>query len=85
MKNNKSKKFSFENILDNNRFLMILSFIIAFGLWVWVAIDKSPEIQTVITDVPVKINLENSIPQQLGLQIFGESEFTVDVTVTGKK
>ncbi len=85
MKNNKNKKFSFENILDNNRFLMILSFVIAFGLWVWVAIDKSPEIQTVITDVPVKINLENSIPQQLGLQIFGESEFTVDVTVTGKK
>lgn len=85
MKNKNSKKFSFENILDNNRFLMVVSFIIALGLWVWVAIDKSPEIQTVITNVPVKINLENSIPQQLGLQIFGKSEFTVDVTVTGKK
>ena len=84
MKNN-VKKFSLENLLNNNRFLMLLSFIIALGLWVWVAIDKSPEIQTVITNVPVKINLENSIPQQLGLQIFGESEFTVDVTVTGKK
>ncbi len=84
MKNN-IKKFSLENLLNNNRFLMVVSFIIALGLWVWVAIDKSPEIQTVITNVPVKINLENSIPQQLGLQIFGESEFTVDVTVTGKK
>ena len=84
MKNN-IKKFSLESLLNNNRFLMVVSFIIALGLWVWVAIDKSPEIQTVITNVPVKINLENSIPQQLGLQIFGESEFTVDVTVTGKK
>lgn len=84
MKSN-SKKFSLESLLNNNRFLMVVSFIIALGLWVWVAIDKSPEIQTVITNVPVKINLENSIPQQLGLQIFGESEFTVDVTVTGKK
>ncbi len=84
MKNN-SKKFSLESLLNNNRFLMVVSFIIALGLWVWVAIDKSPEIQTVITNVPVKINLENSIPHQLGLQIFGESEFTVDVTVTGKK
>ncbi len=84
MKNN-SKKFSLESLLNNNRFLMVVSFIIALGLWIWVAIDKSPEIQTVITNVPVKINLENSIPQQLGLQIFGESEFTVDVTVTGKK
>ena len=84
MKNN-IKKFSLESLLNNNRFLMVVSFIIALGLWVWVAIDKSPEIQTVITNVPVKINLENSNPQQLGLQIFGESEFTVDVTVTGKK
>lgn len=85
MKNKNNQKFSLENILNNNRFLMVLSFLIAFGLWIWVAIDKSPEIQTVITNVPVKINLENSIPQQLGLQIFGESEFAVDVTVTGKK
>ena len=84
MKKNKSK-FSLENLLKNNRFLMFLSFLIALVLWLWVAIDKSPEIQTVITNVPVKINLENSIPQQLGLQIFGKSEFTVDVTVTGKK
>lgn len=84
MKNNKGK-FSFENILNNNRFLMIVSLIIAFGLWIWVAIDKSPEIQTVISNVPVNINLENSVPKQLGLQIFGESEFAVDVTVTGKK
>lgn len=85
MKNKSEKKFSLENILNNNRFLMVLSLLIAFGLWVWVAIDKSPEIQTVITAVPVQINLEDSVPQQLGLQIFGESEFTVDVTVTGKK
>ena len=84
MKKNKSK-ISFENLLNNNRFLLVLSLVIALALWVWVAIDKSPEVQTVITNVPVKINLENSVPQQLGLQIFGESEFTVDVTVTGKK
>lgn len=90
MKNNlnqdsKKNTFSFSTILHNNRFLMFLSVAIAFIIWIWVAIEKSPEIQTVITKVPVSINLENSIPQQLNLQIFGESEFTVDVTVTGKK
>ena len=84
MKNNKSK-ISFESLLNNNRFLLVLSLVIALAIWVWVAIDKSPEVQTVITNVPVKINLENSVPQQLGLQIFGKSEFSVDVTVTGKK
>ena len=85
MKNDEKKKFSFSKILNNNRFLMIISIIIAFGIWIWVAVEKSPEVQTVISGVPIKIDLENSIPQQLGLQIFGKSDFTVDVTVKGKK
>ncbi len=81
----KKSKFSFSALLRNNRFLMIASIVIAFILWMWVAIEKSPEVTTVISGVPVQINLENSIPEQLGLQIFGQSEFTVDVTVKGKK
>lgn len=83
--NTKKTGFSFSALIRNNRFLMIASVIIAFALWMWVAIEKSPEVTNVITGIPVQINLENSIPEQLGLQIFGESEFTVDVTVKGKK
>ena len=88
MKNNKDtnkSKFSFSELVRDNRFLAVVSFVIAFIIWVWIAIEKSPEVQQVITDVPVQINLENTIPEQLGLQIFGESEFNVDVTVKGKK
>ncbi len=81
----KKSKLSFSALMRNNRFLMIVSIVIAFILWMWVAIEKSPEVTTVISGVPVQINLENSIPEQLGLQIFGQSEFTVDVTVKGKK
>lgn len=83
--NTKKSGFSFSALIRNNRFLMIASVVIAFVLWMWVAIEKSPEVTNVITGIPVQINLENSIPEQLGLQIFGESEFTVDVTVKGKK
>ncbi|MGN1161532.1 MAG: CdaR family protein, partial [Candidatus Fimenecus sp.] len=85
---NKSKnknKFSLSVLLSNNRILMVISLLIAFGIWIWVAIEKSPEVQKVISGVPVNINMENTIAKQLGLQIFGESQFTVDVTVTGKK
>lgn len=81
----KRLKFSLNDILENNRILLAISVIIAFAIWIWVAIEKSPEVQQVISNVPVKINLENTIPQQLGLQIFGETSFTVDVTVSGKK
>lgn len=79
------KKFSFSDLLEDKRFILIISFVIAFVLWMWVAIEKSPETQKVISGVPVQINLENSVPEQLGLQVFGNSEFTIDVTVKGKK
>lgn len=86
MKNNENKKrFSLYSIIENDRILMIISIILAFIIWLWVAIEKSPEVQHVITGVPVSINLENSIPEQLDLQIFGKSDFTVDVTVKGRK
>ncbi len=87
-KNNQTEKknrLSFSDLLEDKRFILIFSFVIAFILWMWVAIEKSPETQRVISGVPVQINLENSVPEQLGLQVFGNSEFTIDVTVKGKK
>ena len=84
-KDKNKTKFSLSALLNNNRILMVISLIIAFGVWIWVAIEKSPEVQKVVSGVPVSINMSNSIPEHLGLQIFGESEFTVDVSITGKK
>lgn len=84
--NNQNKKnLSFSTLFNDKRFMLIISFVISFVLWMWIAIEKSPETQRVITGVPVQINLENSVPEQLGLYVFGNSEFTVDVTVKGKK
>ncbi len=84
--NNANKtKLSFNTLLNDKRFMLIISLVISFVLWMWVAIEKSPETQRVITGVPVQINLENSVPEQLGLHVFGNSEFTIDVTVKGKK
>lgn len=82
--NNKSK-FSLSGIIRNNRILMVLSLLISFGLWIWVAVEKSPVVQNVIADVPINLDLTDSVPEQLGLQIFGDKDFKVDVTVSGKK
>lgn len=81
----KKNKLSFSDLLEDKRFILFFSCLLAFLLWMWVAIEKSPETQRVITGVPVQINLENSVPEQLGLSVFGNSEFTIDVTVKGKK
>ncbi len=85
IKNEKKLSMSLSSLIADNRFLMIISCVIAFGLWIWVAIERSPEVQRVITGVPVQINVENSVPEQMGLKVFGNSQFTIDVTVTGKK
>ncbi len=81
----KKNRPSFSDLLKDKRFMLFFSCLLAFVLWMWVAIEKSPETQRVITGVPVQINLENSVPEQLGLSVFGNSEFTIDVTVKGKK
>jgi hypothetical protein len=83
--NESNRKLSFAALLNDKRFVLIISFIISFVLWMWVAIEKSPETQRVISGVPVQINLKNSVPEQLGLYVFGNSKFTIDVTVKGKK
>ncbi|MEG2395494.1 MAG: hypothetical protein RSB11_00525 [Oscillospiraceae bacterium] len=72
-------------LLYNNKIVMLFSIIMAFGIWIWVSIEKSPEIETTVMSVPVQIDLENSVPSQLNLKIFGKSDFSVDVTVKGKK
>lgn len=82
---NSKAKFSFSKIIRNNKVLFVLSLIISFGLWIWVSVEKSPIVQSIISDVPVNIDLSGSVPEQLGLQIFGDKDFKVDVTVSGKK
>ena len=81
----KNKKTSFEKLLANNRFLMALSLIISFIVWVWVAIEKSPEVEVVITSVPVSVDYEKIFDQYNQLEPFGTQNFTVDVVVKGKK
>ncbi len=82
-KNKKKIKFTVSSLLMNNRFLIISSFVVAFVLWLWVAIEQSPIVTRVVENVPVKI--ENSVSQNKGLQVFGKDSFDIDITVTGKK
>ena len=88
MSKNKDKKANVKglrSLLYNNKFVLLLSVILAFGIWIWVSIEKSPEVEVTISSVPVKIDMDNSVPAQLNLQIFGDNNYTVDVTVKGKK
>ncbi|MBQ5823241.1 MAG: hypothetical protein IIW48_00365 [Clostridia bacterium] len=72
-------------IFYDNKVLMVFSFILAVVIWLAVVILFSPIDTAVINDVPVTIDLTNSVPAQFDLEIFGQSDFTVDVEVSGKR
>ena len=73
------------SIIYNNKVAMLFSLLAAFAIWIWVAVEKSPVVEVTISSVPVRIDMENSVPAQLNLQTFGQTEYYVDVTVTGKR
>lgn len=82
---NASEKKKSGGLINNNKLMMLLSLIVAFGIWIWVAIEKSPVVEVTISSVPVQIDMENSVPAQLNLQMFGQTEYYVDVTVSAKR
>ncbi len=78
-----SNKKSADTLFKNNKFVFVFSFLVALVIWVLVAIYVSPQTTRLIKNV--KVQIDDAIPSQFGLQVFGEDEFTVDVEVKGKK
>lgn len=78
----KSKK-NFNSLFNNNFFVLVCSFLSAVCIWLVVSITVSPQTTRVIQDV--KVTIDDTVPSQFGLRVFGNDEFSVDVTVKGKK
>ncbi len=76
---------SLRRLFSNTKFLIVFSIILAFIFWIVVAIQYAPVIENVIENVPVRIDVENSVPDKLGLQIFSNNNYTVDITVKGNR
>ena len=74
----------FNKLLNNNKFLLVLSFIIALGVWLFISITYSPQVDRVIADVPVEVTL-TSVDGAVPMSVFGNENTTVKVYVRGKK
>ncbi len=81
----KFKKLSLRQLFSNTKFLVVFSIVVAFIFWIVVALEYAPVIENEIKNIPVKIDMNNSVPDKLGLQIFGQSEYTINVTVKGNR
>lgn len=78
-------RISLRGLFSNTKFVAVFSIIVAFVFWVIVALEYAPVVENVIENVPVTIKTDNSVPDKLGLQIFGTSDYTVDITVKGNR
>lgn len=78
-------RLSLRRLFSNTKFLIVFSIAVAFVFWIAVALEYAPIIEREIEDVPVVIDMENSVPSKFDLQIFGQQQFTVDITVRGSR
>lgn len=76
---------SLNDLMNNNKFVLVLSLLISFLVWVAVAMYASPEESYTIYNIPITVNTENSLVSQKGYKNFWQSDEAVDVTVTGPR
>ncbi|MEZ3421412.1 MAG: YbbR-like domain-containing protein [Eubacterium sp.] len=81
---NKKRKFSFRKLVYNDRYLIVCSIIAAVIIWITSSMTLSPETTKTIT-VPVTVDFTDTLAEQLGIAYYGNSDLTVEVTVSCKK
>lgn len=78
-------KFNIKELIRDDRFLKIISLILAVAAWFVVAIVVSPETDAVIEDVPVNIDVQASALSKLGLNPIETSQQSVDILIKGER
>lgn len=78
------KKQKISDLFYDNRFLFVFSVIVAVSFWLVASVEFGAEITETKTGIPVQIDYEK-IEDNFGLKPFGETNFTVNVTVSGQK
>jgi YbbR domain-containing protein len=71
-----------KQLIKNNKFLAVLSVLIAFGLWLFVSLTVNTEGYAVIRNVPIEFSSGNS---ESGLSVITKSVSSVDVVVYGSR
>lgn len=84
-KEKKPFKITLKKILYNDKLLVVISLFLSLIIWISISLNVAQDTEIVISNVAVKIDTQNPVLTQLGLQPFNGTESTVDVTVSCKK
>ena len=80
----KMPKINFQKLFDNNKLIIVLSFIIAITALFVVKTVVSPEGNVKISNVPITINLDGSTAATSGLKVISKEVDTVTAVISGK-
>ncbi|MBQ6380109.1 MAG: hypothetical protein IJJ41_00720 [Clostridia bacterium] len=81
---NKVRKFSLGKLFENNKFVLFISLILAFAIWLGYSMYGGEQQERTV-EVPIQMD-SMTVPKQFNLQQFGEySNSAVTVTIVGKK
>lgn len=79
-----NKGISLMKLFENKKIAMIISLVIAIGLWFGITIVESPDSENTIAGISVAIPIENTVVSEMGMDIIGDSSaYTASVTVRG--
>lgn len=77
-------KYHLGNLLYNKRFTIVLSVILAFALWLGIAMTENPVRQQTFTDIGASVTLEGTAAADLGLGIISDvASQRFSVTISG--
>lgn len=84
MKINFPQKLRLSALLYSKKFTVILSVILAFSLWLGIAIIEKPIRERTFTDLSVSVSLEGTAAEKMGLSIFSDIDSQkFSITVSG--
>ena len=81
--NNSAKGKASRSLMDNNKFVFILSLLIAVVCWGSVSLVNTKETERTITGVKVQLTQTDELLANYGLSVFDQTDFFVDVTLKG--
>ena len=82
-RNDSAKGKPSRTLMDNNKFVFILSLLIAVVCWGSVSLVNTRETERTITGVKVQLTQTEELLEEYGLSVFDQTDFFVDVTLKG--
>lgn len=79
--NSSKKSISFSSLMSNNKIVFAFSLIVAVVFWCVISMSQTTEVEKEFRNI--KVTIDDGMPKNNDLEIFGDKEYFVDVKLKG--